>query len=140
MNIRTKVIALFMLASYSVLSTAGEVTLTITEINKQQGHIMVALYDSQAAYDGDAAPAATARIAVTGQSVQTRFGDLADGEYAIKLYHDENNNGELDTNFMGIPAEGYGFSNNAIGSFGPASYTDARFTVEGNKSLSIQIR
>ena len=52
------------------------------------------------------------------------------GEYAIKIYHDENGNDELDTRMFGIPKERYGFSNNARGTFGPPEYKDARFNLD----------
>lgn len=54
------------------------------------------------------------------------LSDLSYGTYAFKYFHDENSNEELDTNF-GIPQEGYGFSNNATGTFGPPSIEDMIF-------------
>jgi len=48
------------------------------------------------------------------------------GQYAIKVFHDENANGELDINFLGIPKESYGFSNHARGRFGPPPFAEAR--------------
>jgi uncharacterized protein (DUF2141 family) len=53
--------------------------------------------------------------------------------------HDANDNGKLDRNFMGIPSEGYGFSNNA-GEFGPASFADAAFDVAADTNLTIHVR
>ena len=55
------------------------------------------------------------------------FHDVPFAVYAIKTFHDENDNGRMDTNFLGIPVENYGFSNNARGSFGPPDWSDARF-------------
>lgn len=60
------------------------------------------------------------------------------GTYAVRLYHDENDNGELDTNVFGVPREAYGFSNNARGRFGPPNFEEAAFTVESD-SLSLTI-
>lgn len=66
---------------------------------------------------------------------------LPEGAYAVSLYHDENGNGRLDTNEMRIPIEPWGFSNDAIGLFGPASFEDARFTLpaEGAR-IVVQLR
>lgn len=61
------------------------------------------------------------------------FEKLLAGEYHIRCFHDENGNRSMDTNFMGIPKEGYGFSNNAKGFMGPPADTDCMFKVE--KSL-----
>ena len=55
--------------------------------------------------------------------------DLPPGEYAISIYYDANGNGELDTNFIGIPKEPVALSNNAKAKFGPPKYKDAVFTL-----------
>lgn len=58
--------------------------------------------------------------------------DLKPGKYAFKYFHDENNDKEINTNFMGIPKEGYGFSNNAKGKFGPPSFEKMIFELTQN--------
>ncbi|MCF8413904.1 MAG: DUF2141 domain-containing protein, partial [Melioribacteraceae bacterium] len=60
---------------------------------------------------------------------------LAFGEYAIKCYHDVNENRELDTNFFGIPSEDYGFSNNAPATFGPPSFEQAAFKFKSHNQI-----
>ncbi len=67
------------------------------------------------------------------------FKDLPVGEYAVTIFHDENNNGKLDTNFMGIPNEDYGASNNAKGFMGPPKYSDAKFNLEKDKTIIIKV-
>ncbi len=64
---------------------------------------------------------------------------LEDGDYAISIFQDLNGNGELDTNFIGIPTEPYGFSNNARGRFGPPNYEDCVFNLSGNKEVTIDL-
>jgi uncharacterized protein (DUF2141 family) len=61
--------------------------------------------------------------------------NLRPGKYAFKYIHDENNNEKLDTNWLGIPKEGYGFSNNAKGPFGPPSFEKTIFAIEENTVL-----
>lgn len=56
------------------------------------------------------------------------FDDVSPGEYAIAVFHDENANNDLDRNFVGIPSEGTGASNDARGFMGPPRYEDARFS------------
>jgi uncharacterized protein (DUF2141 family) len=51
------------------------------------------------------------------------------GSWAVLVYQDENGNGELDRNFIGIPKENYGFSKNAASKFGPPSFDDAAIEV-----------
>jgi uncharacterized protein (DUF2141 family) len=55
------------------------------------------------------------------------FEDVPPGEYAVAVFHDENGNNDLDRNFLGIPSEGTGASNDARGFMGPPPYDGARF-------------
>ena len=67
---------------------------------------------------------------INASSMAFSFKGLGSGIYAVSIYHDENDNGKLDANFMGIPSEPYAFSNNAKGMFGPPSFEDCRFEVK----------
>ena len=57
----------------------------------------------------------------------------------MAAYHDENGNGKLDTNFLGIPSEGVAASNDAKGTMGPPSYEKAKFAVATTVSGSIHL-
>jgi uncharacterized protein (DUF2141 family) len=61
------------------------------------------------------------------------FFHVAPGTYAVSVFHDENSNGKLDTNLMGIPREGVGASNGARGHFGPPKFDDAAFHFSGGQ-------
>jgi len=126
------------LLSAAVCAQAANIKLEISNIQVTEGMVMVAVYDTEANYNGGE-PVAVSQIPVSSKKLSIDFPELAEGDYAIKLFHDENNNGKLDTNLVGMPVEGYGFSNNA-GRFGPASYTDARFAVNGSTELTIVLR
>ncbi|MPY22530.1 DUF2141 domain-containing protein [Shewanella psychropiezotolerans] len=121
------------------LANADTLTVNLDNIQAHQGSLMVAVYQGEESYSTNKGVVASTKKAVTSESHTLVFTDLAPGEYAIKVMHDENDNGTLDTNFLGIPSEGYGFSNNG-GSFGPASYDDAKFTVDGDAQLTIHLR
>lgn len=60
---------------------------------------------------------------------------LQPGKYSFKYFHDENNNNEMDTNWIGIPKEGMGFSNNAKGKFGPPDFEDTVFEVKKDTTI-----
>lgn len=67
------------------------------------------------------------------------FGMLTPGKYAVRFYHDENGNQKMDTNLMGIPTEGYGFSNNRTGIMGtPPPFKDMLF--DAYKDIAINIK
>jgi len=61
--------------------------------------------------------------------------ELKPGKYAFKYFHDENNDEKINTNFMGIPKEGYGFSNNAKGTFGPPSFDKMLFEITKSDTM-----
>ncbi len=66
--------------------------------------------------------------------------DLAPGEYAIAVYHDENSDFEMNTNALGIPKEGFGFSNNPRILFGAPKYKKVKFRLKENESKKMEIK
>ena len=64
---------------------------------------------------------------------------LPAGSYGARIMHDINDNGELDANFVGIPSEPWGFSNNATGSFGPPKWQDVQFELSGDAEQNIRL-
>lgn len=118
---------------------AHTLTVDIDNIQVQTGALMVQLYANAEDYTSGKNPSASMIKPVTKTEHRLVFSDLADGQYALKVFHDENNNHSLDTNILGVPSEGYGFSNNA-GSFGPASFKDASFSLQGDTQMTIHIR
>jgi len=103
---------LLCVASLCGAAQAADLDVTLTDIRVAKGTLMIAVVDSAAAWDDQAkATAGTARKATAAQEV-FHFSNLAPGTYAVKAMHDENDNGKLDANFMGMPIEGYAFSNN----------------------------
>ncbi|MGJ7582834.1 DUF2141 domain-containing protein [Variovorax sp. RHLX14] len=68
------------------------------------------------------------------------FVGLPPGRYAVKSFADENGNGKLDTNLVGLPTERYGFSNDAKGRMGPPSFEQASFMLEADNSIVFRLR
>jgi uncharacterized protein (DUF2141 family) len=66
--------------------------------------------------------------------------NLAPNRYAIACFHDENNNGEIDKAFTGIPTELYGFSNDVRGIFGPPDLQDQLFTLQKAMTISLRVQ
>ena len=91
---------------------AAELTVNLHGIRAQTGLLKVALVDSQDAWDGKAAPVQGDGAPPQGEDATFTFRGLKPGTYAVMITHDENGNGKLDTNAIGMPLEGYGFSNN----------------------------
>ncbi len=115
--------------------------LVIEGISDIEGEVRVAVFNSEKSYGEKEDPLHAVVLEVRSDSVIWDDVELPYGKYAIAVYHDKNVNGKLDSNFLGIPKEAYGFSNNARGKFGPASWKDAHFSIdEKTSSMSIQVK
>ncbi|HKK25277.1 MAG TPA: DUF2141 domain-containing protein [Gracilimonas sp.] len=115
--------------------------LVIHGLKDVKGEVRIALFNSEEKYGDKEDPLHAVVLEVKSDTVVWDEAELPFGEYAIAVYHDKNVNGKLDSNFLGIPKEAYGFSNNARGRFGPASWKDAHFIVnEANSSMSIEVK
>ena len=111
----------------TAVAAEAAATLTINlDCGSTDGRVMIAVFDSQDAYEGRAAPVRQL-AAQPGQPV--RLEGLPAGRYAIKSFHDVNGNGKMDANPFGMPTEPFAFSNGARGHMGPASWADAAFDV-----------
>lgn len=105
------------------------------ETRNDEGFVFCALWPNAQGYpiQRDRAIHDGASKQLKNQLAQIHFEAVADGEYALACFHDENGNKTLDTNFLGIPAEGTGASNDARSFMGPPSYKAARFVISQGK-------
>lgn len=124
----------------SAAAQAAELTVVLHDVRAQTGLIKIALVDSQAGWDGQAAPVQATGAPPSGGQATFVFKDLKPGAYAVLITHDENGNGQLDTNAMGMPLEGYGFSNNPRVMRKP-TWDEARFDVTATgAAIDIDLR
>jgi len=126
----------------SILATNAQeetfnLTVNITGLNSDKGKVMIAIYNGEAQFLNTRYK--SAMVKSTDKKVTYVFEGIPKGEYAVSFFHDENDNNKMDTNFIGIPKEDYGCSNNASGFMGPPKYEDAKFMLEENKSIDIKI-
>jgi len=139
-------ISLLFMISAGTASFAGQagthtsdLIIHITGFENSKGIAKVALVNSKKNYSEDIPFKGYNFNIINHQVTQTLT--LPYGEYAIKVYHDENGNDELDTRMFGIPKERYGFSNNARGTFGPPEYEDALFKLDTpEKKITIHLQ
>jgi uncharacterized protein (DUF2141 family) len=124
------------LASSSVALSA-DLTVTVDGVRSAKGAVILELDNSDAQWDNKAAPFATGNINAQAGSVVYVFRDLKAGKYSVGVFHDENDNGKFDSNFLGIPKESWGFSNNPKGPR-KASFDEASFFVD-SENLAITI-
>ena len=119
---------------------AGDLTVKLHGVRAQTGLIRAAVVDSQQAWDGKAAPVQADGAPAQAEEASFTFKDLKPGSYAVMITHDENGNGKLDTNVVGMPLEGYGFSNNPQVMRKP-TWEEARFEVTATgAAIDIDLR
>ncbi len=106
------------------------------------GNITFTLYGSRpASFLAHNGSIAIDRITLAGTTADACFVVSTPGVYALAVYHDENNNHHFDRSAIGLPVEGYGFSNNAPIFLGPPSFASARFTVQpGDNHVTMRLR
>lgn len=114
------------LASAPKAEADPTVKITVAGVAAPQGFMMVALHDEKG-WSG--APVARARVPVAANTVTLMLPAPGPGRYGVKLFHDVNGDGKMETNIMGFPTEPVGFSNDAPIRLGPPSFADAAFNV-----------
>jgi uncharacterized protein (DUF2141 family) len=128
------------LLSFATLTASGaELTVTIKNVRNSSGSVMVAIYNSDTTFMKIEHATAEAKAKAEKGDVVFTFHDLSPGKYAVTAFHDENNNGKLDKNWLGIPTEGYGFSNDARGAAGPPKFAQAAFDLDKDNGASISL-
>lgn len=150
---RPTIAAATVMIVHTLAVEAGELRITVDGIRSPHGTVLIGLYDSPASFkkavdtsakegflidpDRFAAVALRANAALKSAVV---FSNLGPGRYAAVAFHDENGNGKLDKNFLGVPTEPYGFSKNAQGIFGPPTFDAAAMTLgDGNEAVRIEL-
>lgn len=105
----------------------GNLEVTVENIRNTTGSIRVGLFDSEETFLEKAVVGKV--VKATADKVTVIFENIKPGEYGLSVIHDENENGDIDSNAVGIPKEGFAFGNNAMGMFGPPSFEKAKVTI-----------
>ena len=135
-------VLIIILISMSVLSqtldtknSIGRLEIIITGFSNNDGDCWFALDNSEEVYESEDTVWIGKILPIENNQVIVVIDSLEYGEYAVKVFHDENKNGELDTDFLGIPDEDYGFSNNVSSWFGPPSWKSAKFLFDQQEMI-----
>lgn len=135
----SKLISTLLLAVAAATAHAATLEVQVSAAPGAQGDVMVAIYDKAEGWMKKPLRGAQAVLLPDGSAV-LRFENLPDGDYALSVLHDANRNGRMDFNALGIPVEGFGFSNKAVGSYGPPKFEAARFTVKGDTVHAVDLQ
>ena len=137
-----KSMILFFLAicfPFFVLSQKGfDIQIEISEFKKLKGKVRICLSNSEENFTKECFQ--SIEVKVDQPIMNIIFKNIPAGTYAISLFHDEDENGKLNTGkIFGIPTEKYGFSKNPKSRFGPPKFSKCSFEVNANISLNIKI-
>ena len=113
--------------------------LKVTGFRSERGQVQIAVFNAPEKWPKD--PAYSSTIDVNSPTVTWKINDVPFGDYAVAVFHDENRNGKMDKNLLGIPVEAYGFSNNQRVTFGPPKWETVKFSVRSSvQDVSIEVK
>ncbi len=115
------------------------ISLTIKGITANKGTVQIGVFNTSKGFPDRGNQYKGYEFEVLKNQRTYKISNLPKGNYAIAIFHDENSNKKLDKNFLGIPTESYGFSNDARASFSAPSFESARFYHDGSTNLTIKI-
>jgi len=121
----------------------GTLVVEVGGVRNANGTLNVSLFSSAEGFPDDSTQVFRSASSVLSEeeTLVFRFERLEFGVYAVSILHDENDNGSMDTNFLGVPREGFGFSNNPRIGFGAPSFNACGFRFDTNATtLSVQVR
>ena len=131
------IIALILFSSVQLFGQ--KLTVVVNGVKSNKGTVLVALYNSNRTFMLN--PFKTAEVNAKEGHVMVVFQDVPEGEYAVTVLHDLNGNKKMDENLLGIPKEGFGFSNDAMGAFGPPTFRECVFPMHpGPITTGVRLR
>lgn len=140
-KIKISFLFIFLYFTPAASAQVNKQTIFFTNIENTRGKIYIALYNKEADFPKKSKIFVSKIVDVNGESqTMAVFENLAAGTYAIAAFLDENGNGKMDTNFLGIPKEKYGFSNNARPLMRKANFKEASFIVNKENTISIKLK
>lgn len=134
--------AILLLLLFSSVGAAAQnnVVVHVSNFENNKGVCLVCLFDNASAFTGKGQPVKKIIVAATTGTAVATFSNVPVGTYAVSVIHDANANNKFDTNFLGIPTEGYGASQNKL-PFASAPKFDAnKFSVAANATVTVPIK
>jgi uncharacterized protein (DUF2141 family) len=132
-------ILLFILTFFTIIQDSSHrLVITVTGLKPLKGDLYISLHNRPEYFQIADSAFMKKKIMVNEETENVRFDNVPEGRYAIAIYHDENLNGKLDVNDMGIPKEGYGFSiKNKVA--GRPKFEQAAFDLSRNDTIEIKM-
>lgn len=120
---------------------AQNLNIQINKIKNNRGSILVSIYNGEKGFPYQSTSSIkTFSVKSMQGSIEVTAKDLPAGQYAVALFHDADGNGKLSTNILGMPKEGYAFSNNASSFLGVPGFKDASFYLRRDTTIKIDMK
>ena len=118
----------------------GRLRVEVEGLRSDRGHLLAALYDRPQGFPREGKPAHQTKVAIRGGRATAEFDDLPAGTYAIAVLHDENDDGQMNNNWMKLPKEGFGMSNFETLKMSAPSFEDSKIEFTGGEqSVAVKI-
>ncbi len=140
-NLKTRILltSMFLFCALPVTAELSSLKVTVVDAATTTGTIEVTLFNSTESFLNDAFLQQDGKVAENGEFVAD-FAGLEEGEYAVVVVHDENDNGVYDSGFLGFGAEGLGYSNNVRFYLGRPDFEDVKLSIgAGPTEIEISI-
>jgi len=141
-----QLIVLFLILLFSIHGFAQNDSITtisvkVIDLRNNDGKVGVTLFNSDEGFPSEYENAIDKKyVEINNKTAETIFENVPQGTYAIAVYHDEDEDGEIETSFIGIPREGVGSSNNPKSRMGPPRYRDCVFDTRQIQDLEIVMK
>jgi uncharacterized protein (DUF2141 family) len=124
-------------ASIGVASaqSGNDISIAVDGLRNDKGTVRCGLYASAVGFREPGKELKGVAVPIAGGKATCVFNDMAPGSYAVAIFHAENNETQIETGMFGKPKQGYGFSRDAKGSFGPPSFDAAAYKYTGGNSV-----
>ena len=139
LNKYMRYIVLLFLLFPVVMSAQKKLTVHVAGVTSDTGQILVAVYNKAEGFLKKGHAIKGFRTQAVAGVTEMEIYNLPEGQYALAIYHDENSNDELDTNWLGIPKEPIGFSNAKMKAFGPPGFKDCAFSLDSDTQIQIEL-
>ena len=127
----------FMVFAFAKANSQNTLTLELSEIDEPQGTLYVSLFNSSDGFPNDGSKDyKSKKIELDDKSAKIVFNDLPNGTYAVTFFQDQNKNGKVDKNFLGIPKEPVGASN--MTGLGIPKFKKCKFKISSDRTMKIQ--
>jgi len=135
-----KLLTIAVLLLSSSIGLANDLTVQVTGLKSTTGNLLIALFNNAQGFPNDNKMAIEKIISPVNYNFTSTIKNLKAGTYAVAIFHDKNKDEILNTNILGIPKEGFGFSMNPKITVGAPRFNKSSFVVSEEKRKTITFR